>query len=270
MSTIGERVKEIRTDYNLTLDKFGKETGLKKSGLSLVEKNERSLTEPVLKNIVERFCVNEQWLKDGIGEKYSIEKKNKKNILQNELIMSTFQLKKDITELFNKMKGFDDDEVQRIQDSLEMLARIFSCPVDKNLRSGFLTCMFDLLLNLKQFVDLLLSYGIDTGTFQEAITKYINAFNNSLVKFAELFIHDFQSYDFKTPLTYSDMHNNKRIVEGDELEFLTLYNSMPEAEKDNLRAYLRIRDDINSIAFERQSDPLETVTAPEHYETEPE
>lgn len=81
MSDIGSRIKEIRKDHALTQEKFGQIIGLKDSAVSMLEKNDRRLTESVIKNIISQFCVNEIWLKDGFGEKYNEALLKKKTIL---------------------------------------------------------------------------------------------------------------------------------------------------------------------------------------------
>ena len=43
--TQGERVREIRKNFNLTLEKFGEKLGVGKSSISDIENNRRSLTE---------------------------------------------------------------------------------------------------------------------------------------------------------------------------------------------------------------------------------
>ena len=43
--TRGERIKEIRKSYNLTLEKFGERIGMKKSSVSQLENGINSVTE---------------------------------------------------------------------------------------------------------------------------------------------------------------------------------------------------------------------------------
>ncbi len=85
MSDVGSRIKEIRKDHALTQEKFGERIGLKDSAVSMLEKNDRRLTESVIKNIISQFCVNEMWLKDGAGEKYNEGLLKKKTILSEPL-----------------------------------------------------------------------------------------------------------------------------------------------------------------------------------------
>lgn len=68
--TSGERVKLVRKELRLTLDKFGERIGLKKSSLSQVENNINSLSDQACKSICREFNVNEEWLRYGTGEMF--------------------------------------------------------------------------------------------------------------------------------------------------------------------------------------------------------
>lgn len=68
--TQGERVKLVRKNLNLTLDKFGEKLGMKKNSLSQIENNKNSLTEQTAKGICREFNVNYIWLTTGEGEMF--------------------------------------------------------------------------------------------------------------------------------------------------------------------------------------------------------
>lgn len=67
---MNNRIKEIRTDKHLTLDKFGEKIGLKKSAISLIENGKNNVSEHIIVSICREFNVNEQWLRYGTGDKY--------------------------------------------------------------------------------------------------------------------------------------------------------------------------------------------------------
>ncbi len=68
--TIGERIKEIRTEYNLNLDKFGEHLGgIQKSAISKWERGENNIPDPMIKSICREFNINEYWLRTGEGPK---------------------------------------------------------------------------------------------------------------------------------------------------------------------------------------------------------
>lgn len=71
MTTHGERIKQLRTNLNLTLEKFGERVGVGKAAISKLEKNENRLSEQMIKAICREFNVNYDWLVYGTGEMFS-------------------------------------------------------------------------------------------------------------------------------------------------------------------------------------------------------
>ena len=69
--TQGERIKLVRKELNLTLEKFGERIGLKKSSLSQVEIGINSVTEQLIKSICREFNVDYLWLTTGEGEMFN-------------------------------------------------------------------------------------------------------------------------------------------------------------------------------------------------------
>lgn len=68
--TQGERIKQIRKEYHLTLEKFGERIGLKKSSLSQIENGINALTDTAAKLICREYNVNPYWLETGNGEMF--------------------------------------------------------------------------------------------------------------------------------------------------------------------------------------------------------
>lgn len=68
--TQGERVKEIRKNLGLTLEKFGQRIGVGKSTISDLENGRRTLTEHMTKSICREFSVDYIWLTTGDGEMF--------------------------------------------------------------------------------------------------------------------------------------------------------------------------------------------------------
>lgn len=69
--TQGERVKLIRKEKGLTLEKFGSRLGVGKVAISLIESGKNNLTEQMARSICREFNVNEDWLKTGEGEMFN-------------------------------------------------------------------------------------------------------------------------------------------------------------------------------------------------------
>ncbi len=68
--TQGERVKEVRTSMNMTLEGFGSKLGVTKVAVSNIEKGNRSLTEQMATAICRTYNVNYDWLMEGEGEMF--------------------------------------------------------------------------------------------------------------------------------------------------------------------------------------------------------
>lgn len=69
--TSGQRVKLIRKELGLTLEKFGDKIGVTKQTISRIENNINNLTEQLAKSICREFKVNYVWLTEGTGEIFS-------------------------------------------------------------------------------------------------------------------------------------------------------------------------------------------------------
>lgn len=71
LMTQGERVKRIRKELNLTLEKFGEKLGVTKTAISKIEKNERNLTDQMTISICREYNVNYDWLISEEGDPFS-------------------------------------------------------------------------------------------------------------------------------------------------------------------------------------------------------
>lgn len=68
MSTIGDRIKEIRKIKGLTQQKFADELGLKRNTVGGYEIGTVSPSDRTIADISQKFDVNENWLRTGEGE----------------------------------------------------------------------------------------------------------------------------------------------------------------------------------------------------------
>lgn len=66
--TQGERVKKLRKELGLTLEKFGQPLGVGKTALSRIENGVNNLTEQMALAICRTYDVRREWLVDGVGE----------------------------------------------------------------------------------------------------------------------------------------------------------------------------------------------------------
>lgn len=80
---MNERLKELRKNEGLTLEKFGARLGVSKVAISLIESGKNNLTEQMMKAICREFNVNEEWLRDGVGEPYIIPEDDITAVVEN-------------------------------------------------------------------------------------------------------------------------------------------------------------------------------------------
>lgn len=70
---MNERIKELRKHLGLTLEEFGKRLGVTRSAIGHLERGERTLTDQMFLSICREFNVNEEWLRTGEGEMFSLQ-----------------------------------------------------------------------------------------------------------------------------------------------------------------------------------------------------
>lgn len=68
MSTIAERIKELRKSEGLTQQRFADRLGLKQNTVATYEMGRSVPIDPIITSICREFGVNENWLRHGIGE----------------------------------------------------------------------------------------------------------------------------------------------------------------------------------------------------------
>lgn len=68
---MNNRIKQIRKDAGLTLEKFGERIGITASSCSTIESGKSNPSKQTIKMICQEFNINETWLRTGIGEPHS-------------------------------------------------------------------------------------------------------------------------------------------------------------------------------------------------------
>lgn len=68
MSSINERVKEIRRSLGMTQDQLGEILGVKKSTLSMIETGKAALSNRNKQTLVEKLNIDPEWIENGEGE----------------------------------------------------------------------------------------------------------------------------------------------------------------------------------------------------------
>lgn len=121
--TIGERVKTLRKELGLTLEKFGAPLGVQRSALSMIENDKSGIGDRTILLICREYGVSEEWLRDGIGEMFV-------PVTQNEKIARfAGELMKDETPEFRRqlveiLADLNDEQWDALADFAEKLAGI--------------------------------------------------------------------------------------------------------------------------------------------------
>lgn len=67
MATIGDRVRELRKEKKLTLEKFGREIGISAASISAIESGKNGASNSTITAICRVYGVSEPWLRAGEG-----------------------------------------------------------------------------------------------------------------------------------------------------------------------------------------------------------
>lgn len=70
MNTIGERIKWLRKDKDMTQQEFSERLGIKRNTVAQYETGKNKPLDSVIALICSKFAVNESWLRTGEGEPY--------------------------------------------------------------------------------------------------------------------------------------------------------------------------------------------------------
>lgn len=121
--TIGERVKTLRKELGLTLEKFANPIGIHRGSLSAIENDKSGMSDRTLLAICREYGVSEKWLRDGVGEMFVPVTRNEK------IARFAGELMKDETPDFRRqlveiLADLDDDGWEALADFAEKLANI--------------------------------------------------------------------------------------------------------------------------------------------------
>lgn len=83
MSSIGDRIKELRTKLELSQDVFAAKLGYTRGKITNIEVNGREPEDLLINLICSVYNVNEQWLRSGDGPMFGSEDKEREAIITN-------------------------------------------------------------------------------------------------------------------------------------------------------------------------------------------
>lgn len=121
--TIGERVKTLRKELGLTLEKFANPIGIHRGSLSAIENDKSGVSDRTLLAICREYGVSERWLRDGVGEMFVPVTRNEK------IARFAGELMKDETPDFRRqlveiLADLNDEQWDALADFAERLANI--------------------------------------------------------------------------------------------------------------------------------------------------
>ena len=68
---MNKRLKDLRENLNLSMDKFGSRIGVTRSAISKMESGVSNMSEQSIISICREFNVNEEWLRNGSGKMFN-------------------------------------------------------------------------------------------------------------------------------------------------------------------------------------------------------
>ena len=86
--TIGERIRKIRKELDLTQAAFAARIGSVQNSVTGYENGRRNPSQPVISLICSEFNVNEEWLKTGAGEMFKAAPSSALDVLAEEYKLS--------------------------------------------------------------------------------------------------------------------------------------------------------------------------------------
>lgn len=121
---MNERIKQLRQEFHLSQDAFGKRLGVTGAAISRMEAGERAITEQMLLAICREFNVNEEWLRNGTGEMFNTMSQDEElaYIVGHTLPNADAQLKQTLIALGKLSQEFTPDDWKVIRKFVNALA----------------------------------------------------------------------------------------------------------------------------------------------------
>lgn len=117
--SISKRIKEIRKSEGLSQDEFASKINLSRSIIGCYENNLRNISDRTIKDICDKFNINEEWLRNGTGEKHAIpvDVYELTKVLAD---ISTSDNKK-LNDVISKISKLDEKYLNLIEDLVDAL-----------------------------------------------------------------------------------------------------------------------------------------------------
>lgn len=113
---MNERIKQIRKDAGLTLEKFGKQIGITAASCSNIESGKTNPSNQTIVAICKEFGCNEVWLRTGEGDSFQEETRHEQIMrFAAQTVNGSDEFKKAFVSMLAKLDA----------DDWEALAKIF-------------------------------------------------------------------------------------------------------------------------------------------------
>lgn len=89
---MNERIKQARHALGLTQQKFAERIGLKQNSIALIESGKRNISDQAILSICREYKINEEWLRNGIGEMFTPDDDELDNLVKKYNLSDTDQI----------------------------------------------------------------------------------------------------------------------------------------------------------------------------------
>ncbi len=119
---MNERIKMLRKELGLTMEKFGNRLGVKKNSVSQWENGINNITDQMFKAICREFSVSEEWLRSGKGDMFVIPD-DEDAVLVSDLLENTDDVfYQSVLELIRTYKQLQPESQQVLRNVLQQFA----------------------------------------------------------------------------------------------------------------------------------------------------
>ena len=115
-----DRIKALRERLGKSQDDFGKDLGLTRNYISLIENGQRNLSDQSIKVLCSLYDVNEKWLRTGNGEMFIPKTKNEQinEMLIDVLKCEDSDFKKRLITALSKLDDTGWNALEKFIDSI--------------------------------------------------------------------------------------------------------------------------------------------------------
>jgi transcriptional regulator with XRE-family HTH domain len=115
-----DRIKALREHLGKSQDEFGKDLGLTRNYISLIENGQRNLSDQSIKVLCSLYDVNEKWLRTGNGEMFIPKTKNEQinEMLIDVLKCEDSDFKKRLITALSKLDDTGWNALEKFIDSI--------------------------------------------------------------------------------------------------------------------------------------------------------